>query len=88
MKLMQGENIVHYWDGGRHVGEAVQHFVDGLEQPAWDFWMLFEPGRTWGDAAPEPDWWEHQLGALSREFQERRLDAERFAGKAQELATQ
>ncbi len=86
MKLMQGGHVRHYWDADRHVGTAVQPLVAGLDQPAWDFWMLYKPGQTWGEETPEPDWWEHQLGDLSREFKQRRLDAERFAGKAKELA--
>ena len=86
IELMQGENIHHYWDGDRRVGAAAQFFVPGLESPAWDLWMLYKPGREWAEEVPEPDWWEHQLGALSRDFGQRRLDAERFAGKAKELA--
>lgn len=86
MKLMNGEGVHHYWDGDKHVGSAVQTFINGLGSPAWDFWMLYKPGTTWADSAPEPDWWEHQLGVLRREFPERELDAERFAEKARELA--
>ena len=86
IELMDGPEVRHYWDGERRVGAAVQRFVAGLDYPAWDFWMLFAPGATWGDEAPEPDWWEHQLGSLDRDFAGRRLDAERFAQKAAELA--
>jgi hypothetical protein len=86
MQLIEGDSVHHYWDGEQRVGAAVQHFVKGLDYPAWDFWMLYKPGQTWDDEAPEPDWWEHQLGSLSREFGQRRLDAERFADKAKELA--
>ena len=83
---MSGPGILHYWDGEQRIGAAVQHFVPGLGYPAWDFWMLYAPGVTWGDEAPEPDWWEHQLGSLDRDFAERRLDAQRFARKAAEIA--
>jgi len=86
MQLIEGAGIHHYWDGDQRVGAAVQHFVAGLEAPAWDFWMIYRPGASWQNQAPEPDWWEHQLGALNRDFAGRRLDAERFARKAQELA--
>ncbi len=85
MKLARGDSVHHYWDGEQRVGAAVQHFVEGLDGPAWDFWMLYKPGATWDDSAPEPDWWEHQLGSLSREYKQRRLDAERFATKAEAL---
>ena len=84
---MRGPHIRHYWDGDQRVGAAVQHFVEGLDSPAWDFWMLYEPGVLWSDTAPEPDWWEHQLSSLDRAFGERRLDAERFVERAQEMAS-
>ncbi len=48
--------------------------------------MLFQPGTTWDHTPPEPDWWEHQLGSLGRKYKQRRLDARRFASKAEELA--
>lgn len=41
--------------------------------------MLFGPAAIWGEHAPRPDWWEHQLGGLPPE---RRLDFDRFAEKA------
>ena len=86
-ELMSGPDVHHYWDGEQRVGSAVQPFVPGLDYPAWDFWMLYRPGVTWeADMVPEPDWWEHQLGSLHRDFAERRLDAKRFAGKAKALA--
>lgn len=80
--LMSGDNVRHYWDGNSGVGAAVQDYI-GIDFPAWDVWLLYEPGITWGDEAPEPTWWEHQLMGL--EVPERRLDAERFASKAAEL---
>jgi hypothetical protein len=88
IKLMNGPGVSHYWDGGQRVGATVQAYVEGLEAPAWDFWMIYRPGVTWGsDQAPEPDWWEHQLGTLGRDFAERRLDAQRFAQKARALSS-
>lgn len=86
IKLMRGDDVHHYWDGERHIGRAAQEFIEGLNEPAWDLWLLYKPGRTWDADTPEPDWWEHQLGALRRKFPERWLDAERFAGKATKLA--
>lgn len=87
IKLMAGPKVKHYWDGDQRVGAAVQHYVEGLEYPAWDFWMLYSPSATWEDGpAPEPDWWEHQLGSLTRDLPGRRLDAQRFAGKALDLS--
>lgn len=88
IELMDGPRVRHYWDGAQRVGAAVQARIDGLDDPAWDFWMLYAPGITWpAEGAPEPDWWEHRLQALSRSHADRLLDAGRFASKAEELAS-
>ena len=87
IELMSGPRVQHYWDGEQRVGAAVQHFVEGLDVPAWDFWMLYAPGVTWEkQGAPEPDWWEHQLSGLGPDFANRFLDAERFANQAEKIS--
>lgn len=87
IELMSGPRVRHYWDGEKRVGAAVQTLIEGLEDPAWDFWMLYAPGATWGeDGAPMPDWWEHRLWALGSSRPDRLLDADRFAAKAEEIA--
>ena len=88
VELMSGPRIQHYWDGEQRVGAAVQQFVEGADEPAWDFWMLYAPGVTWEkEGAPEPDWWEHQLGGvLEQNYANRILDAERFADQAEKLS--
>ncbi|MGH9382312.1 MAG: hypothetical protein ACRD2Z_17135 [Thermoanaerobaculia bacterium] len=89
IRLMSGPRVLHYWDGEKRVGAAIQAQVAGLDEPAWDFWMLYAPGVTWGtEEAPAPDWWEHRLWSLSNNYAERLLDARRFATKALELATE
>lgn len=81
-ELMSDRRALHYWDGDRLVGRAFQAHL-GLPMPAWDVWLLFEPGIRWdGEQAPVPSWWEHQLRGMPSE---RRLDPDRFAAKAQEL---
>lgn len=80
--LMPNPRVTHYWDPGMLIGRAYQG-VAGLSWPAWDFWMLFDREASWiADETPEPAWWEHQLRGLPPE---RRLDADRFAGKARLL---
>ncbi len=80
---MNGPGVLHSWDGERRVGAAVQPFVEGLDYPAWNFWMLYRSGVTWGASeAPEPDRWEHQLSSLRRDVPARELDVQRFTGKA------
>jgi len=78
----------HYWDGGRVVGRGYRTLkLDGrpldLGIEAWDVWMLFDGKARWTvPGPPEPAWWEHQLHGLP---EERRLDPDRFAGKAAAL---
>jgi hypothetical protein len=86
MERMDGPRVRHYWDGDQRVGKAVTPLIEGLDIPAWDVWMLYAPGATWGEGvAPAPDWWEHQLNALWDRRPDRRLEADRFAAKAEEL---
>lgn len=85
-ELMRDPRAEHYWDGEDRVGAAFAPHVGDLEIPAWDVWMLFAPGVRWeGEGPPAPSHWEHQLSLL-RDLPERRLDPERFAAKAVELA--
>ncbi len=87
LRLVSDDDVLHYWDGQKHVGATIEPLIDGLDIPAWDFWMLYEPGVRWeGTGAPTPTWWEHQLGSLDKKYRDRRLDARRFAAKAAEMA--
>jgi hypothetical protein len=84
--LMVDPRVRHYWDRERRVGAAYQDRL-GLGGPAWDVWLLFAPGTSWPpEAAPDPAWWEHQLRALDGLYPDRRLDPDRFAARAEELA--
>ena len=69
----------HFWDGEGHLPKLF-HSVLGLptDWPAWDVYLIYPPGVTWGDAPPSPSYWEHQLGELpNAPF----LNGERFAAK-------
>ena len=81
--LIPDDRVRHYWDPDRLVGSAYQDRL-GLTEPAWDVWMLFGRDADWAADAPDPDWWEHQLGGLPDSL---RLDPERFAEQAVELLT-
>ena len=77
-RLMSDPRVAHFWDPEATVGRAFSEVL-GTSEPAWDVWMLFERDARWGPKAPEPAWWEHQLGYLPRD---RYLDPRRFASKA------
>lgn len=88
MELMPDPRARHYWDGDRTVGRAFRVLdledrkID-VETEAWDVYLLFDREATWdSETPPRASWWEHQLRIA---VPERRLDARRFAAKAQAL---
>jgi hypothetical protein len=88
-ELLPDKRAHHYWDGAMVIGSQYQTLRHPggtdlhLESPAWDVWMLFGPNARWGvGRAPDPTWWEHQLGGMPEDV---RLDPERFAVKAAEI---
>lgn len=81
--LVTDERARHFWDPDMAVGSLYQDDL-GLPEPAWDVWLLFGPEATWEEGHPEPAWWEHQLHGLPDSL---RLDPQRFAARAQALAS-
>ncbi|HSR43121.1 MAG TPA: hypothetical protein VLL48_13130, partial [Longimicrobiales bacterium] len=76
--LMPDPRARHYWDPTLSVGKGVSPYL-GLDDPAWDVWLLFPRDAIWGDGPlPPPEWWEHQLGSLPDSL---RLDPDRFGRK-------
>lgn len=81
--LLPDPRARHYWDGDRVVGGRYADVL-GLDEAAWDVWLLFGRDVTWQDAegVPEPTWWEHQLESLPDSLH---LDPDRFARKAEAI---
>lgn len=50
--------------------------------PAWDVYLAFGPDARWGENAPTPAHWEHQLGGMPASNY---LDGPRFAEEARKL---
>jgi hypothetical protein len=49
------------WDSGRDVGKLFGATFD-LHEIAWDVYLIYEPGITWGgQQPPHPTFWMHQL---------------------------
>jgi len=53
----------HFWDAGRLLPPLFKDVL-GLPGriPAWDVYLLYAAGVTWGDRPPAPPYWQHQLG--------------------------
>ena len=75
--LLNGPRVTHYWDEGGHSGLDFQKVLK-IDMYAWDVWFLFDPDVIWehGSVAPEPNFWQHQLGSLNRS---QKLDKAVFA---------
>ena len=60
-RLVSDDRASHFWDG---TGTSMRVFqrVLGLDEDAWDVFMLYDPSARWsGDLPPQPAFWMHQL---------------------------
>lgn len=83
--LLNGPRIHHYWEESGIIGQHYSEVMD-VDFYVWDFWAIYGPDAVWeGTLPPVPDYYEHQLGVTSSNFQgfpkDRVLDAERFAAE-------
>lgn len=53
--------ITHFHDPEKRAGKAIADAMSAPGRVAWDIYMIFRPGILWGEAAPRPDAWVHQL---------------------------
>ena len=76
----------HFWDGGSVLTRQVRQTL-GLNEPAWDIFLLYGPEAKWeGDQPPAPSYWMHQLGSARRpRLNGPFLDAAVFLDKTREL---
>jgi len=84
--LLPGKRVKHYWVHNQDVGELFQPAIDLAGEPAWDVYLVYEPGVKWtDDAPPKPGYFMHQLrgrlpdgrvlhGPMLRRQIEKRLD--------------
>ena len=57
--------VHNYWDEGRLTGNAWQARL-GLSTFAWDVYFLFDRSAVWQKPAPQPVFWMHQLGGVTK----------------------
>ncbi|WP_218673865.1 hypothetical protein, partial [Candidatus Entotheonella palauensis] len=56
----------HFWDDGLRVSQAYHRVLQFDQRQrrhrvAWDIFLLYRAGVTWGKTPPVPDFWMHQL---------------------------
>ena len=81
-ELITGGNAIHYWEDTGIIGELYQEAL-GIEDYAWDVWMIYEPGILWDNKLPpKPNFWMHQLRESTPAP---KLDSKVFAEKVDKL---
>jgi hypothetical protein len=81
-RLASDSRVKQYWDGSNLSGAAYQSVL-GLNNTAWDVYLLFGPQQVWdGGSWPKPIFWMHQLHDVT---QAPTLDASDFARAADRL---
>ena len=79
-KSLPDPRVHHYWDGG---GELVRGYapVLGIDDQAWDVYLLYDKNAEWIDAPPKPIYWQEQLGIS----EETKLDGARLTAEINKL---
>jgi hypothetical protein len=63
VSLFPDKRVKNYWVHTRAVGELFQTPINLTTEPAWDVYLVYQPGVVWdGDTPPEPTFFMHQLG--------------------------
>jgi len=78
------KRLSYYWDGERHTGKEWQRALS-IKPLAWDVYLLYGASSQWDKEPAAPDFWMHQLGAVTTAP---RLDEEAFEAKVKELLNQ
>lgn len=81
-KLLPDRRVSHYWDGEKKLGEGFKPVL-GLDQTAWDVYLLYPPGAEWKEQPPKPTFWMHQLGVEVGQP----LNGDIMAGEVRKLLT-
>lgn len=58
---MADPRVTHFHDGARRAGNAIAGAMGAQNRTAWDIYMIYPPGISWGKAAPKPEAWVHQI---------------------------
>lgn len=60
-KRLPDPRVRHYWDGENLFAQTFAPVL-GLEDQAWDVYLLYGKDADWGETPPKPVYWQEQLG--------------------------
>jgi hypothetical protein len=81
--LPPGPRTTHYSDPEAFAGKKYGPVLGvPYGSPAWDVYLAFGADARWGENAPPPAYWEHQLGGMPANNY---LDGPRFAEEVRKL---
>lgn len=65
---LNDERSSHYWTDQHTLAEMLEAPLGLEDEPAWDVFLVFQPGVTWTDAPPVPDYYMHHGRSLPEEL--------------------
>ena len=64
LRAIRDPGVAHYWDEHSALVRGYMKPL-GLEQLAWDIYMIYPPSARWeGELPPAPEFWMHQLPSV------------------------
>lgn len=81
-KSLADPRVSHYWDGENVFAQTFAPVV-GLDDQAWDVYLLYDKDTVWGDMPPKPSYWQEQLGISD----ETKLDGPKLTAEINKLLT-
>ncbi|MFY9824042.1 MAG: hypothetical protein WAM82_21870 [Thermoanaerobaculia bacterium] len=80
--LLPDSRVRFFWSEARAAGKAFQGPIGIQGTPAWDVFLVYDPGKNWiGDAPPVPSFFMHNQPSHSELPQDRLLNGNRLADK-------
>jgi hypothetical protein len=79
-KRLSDPRVSHYWDNENLFAQSFAPVL-GLDDQAWDVYLLYDGDAEWGDVPPKPVYWQEQLGIS----EETKLNGPKLTTKVQEL---
>lgn len=81
-KTLPDPRVTHYWDGESVLTKAWAPVL-GIDDEAWDVYLLYDKDTVWEETPPKPIYWQEQLGISD----ETKLDGPKLTVEINKLLT-